>query len=1679
MKQLITQFRFVFTMSLLSYLLTANTTVVFAQDLLSAKKTTEPITIDGLGNEPAWSTATWYQINQLWLGAMPTASDFTGRYKVIWDQNYLYVLAEITDDILSDDHAAPLTNYWDDDCLELFIDENRSKGNHQYNYNAFSYHISLTYDVVDVGTDKNPHLYNDHITTKRTVNGNTYTWECKVKIFGESFVYGGINTPLTLTGGKIMGFSVAYNDNDAGTTRESMIGSGVVPGTDKNVGYITADYFQQLTLEADPQILTRITINCPTAPLNPGEAYQFTAIGWDQYNNQMAITPSWSTTGGTISSSGLFTASNPGTFSVSAQSGIITTSCVVSVNKLLNIPGKIEAEDFSSSSGVDIFPIPDGGFAVGFLDAGDWLKYAVNVASAGIYKLSLRVASQVTTGKMEIRNQSGTILATVVVNSTGGWQVWTTITVTVPLTAGNQTLGVFITGAGVNFDWMEFATPSKIEAENYTSMFGITTAACDDEGGGVYIKYWGESSWTTYQVTIPETGEYLASFRVGVRDITATIQRIEVQDASSNVLTSFDIPYLTEPWETVYSPNNFTLQAGTQTLRISSPGKLWLMNWFEIKPAETPVLTSIKLKPTVTNIFIGQKKCFSLLGYDQFNRPMTISQTPVWTVSCGTMDENNCYTSDVEGICNVTVSVGSLSASAVVTVKSVPRLTSIVVTPASQSINIGDSIQYTATGKDQYGNTIAIPTQPIWSATGGYISSLGKYKGTIIGNFTVSAQSGSIIGSTPVSVTRKLNIPGKIEAENFSRSGKIILDPGTTFEFSYPDGWAEYDVNVASAGTYNISFRVSCNNATSAFQLKSGGNILATVAVPNSGGWQNFTTLNITVALAQGLQTLRIQPTSGMFIMDWFNSELFYKIEAESYSSMFGIQTQATTDVGGGLNVGYINNNDWMTYQVNVALAGTYSVNFRVAGWTNTGRIALQDGTFKSLTAANVPNNGGYQKWSTVAGENKFTLAAGIQNIRIFAVSEPWNLNWFELKLVETPVLTTIAVTPTPVTLYGTKSQQFTATGKDQFGNEIAIPANPAWTATGGTISTSGLYTAGSEIGNYEVAIQSGSIIGRAQVSIVESPVPTIVITPNPIMVHPSQSLQFTAVCKDQFGNIIDNPAVVWSATGGTISTTGLYTAGTELGDYVIKAQLGVILGTAMVTTTNIAVDNINITPKNASIIAGQTQQFTAKLIDPEGHETDLPSYAIWSATGGTISQTGLYIAGTTLGIFSVNVIAGISGGVAQFTIVSGPVLTTIEITQPSSTIPVGQALQLTAVGKDQFGNLIAFTQPVEWSVTPNDGATILQGIFTPTKTGSYTVCAKSGNVIGCTSITVVDGLVIPGKIEAEAYTAMQGIQTQATTDNGGGLNIGYVDAGDWLDYNVNVFATGKYNVSFRVASQLTTGAFQLKTGATVLTTIAIPNTGGWQNWQTVTVPVNLSQGLQTLRILATGSGFNINWFEFVVAPFSIKIEAESYTSMFGIQTQATTDAGGGLNVGYSDINDWMNYSVTIPEAGVYTIDFRVASLVATGKIELRNQAGTALATLAQGSTGGWQTWITKSVTATLPAGLQTLRIYYTGAGLNINWFELTPGLKSAEGFAAETAIFKIYPNPAIDLVTIETSIFDFSSVEVRSISGALLLSKPVSTDVTTLDVSGLEKGLYLINLRGSLKIFTQKLIIK
>ncbi|WNJ17533.1 carbohydrate-binding protein [Pontibacter sp. G13] len=343
-------------------------------------------------------------------------------------------------------------------------------------------------------------------------------------------------------------------------------------------------------------------------------------------------------------------------------------------------------------------------------------------------------------------------------------------------------------------------------------------------------------------------------------------------------------------------------------------------------------------------------------------------------------------------------------------------------------------------------------------------------------------------------------------------------------------------------------------------------------------------------------------------------------------------------------------------------------------------------------------------------------------------------------------------------------------------------------------------------------------------------------------------------------------------------------------------------------------------------------------------------------------------------------------------------------------------------------------------------------------------------------------GTSLPALIEAENYCDMNGVQTETTTDAGGGQNIGYLDPGDWVRYQVDVPSSGNYTVEFRVASNQSSGQFELKTGSTTLTTESVPNTGGWQNWTTLSKTVSLSAGVQTLELYVVGSAFNVNWINFSSAgngggggggggSTPIRIEAEDYTVMSGIQTENCSE--GGLNIGYIDAGDWVAYQTTLPQAGSYEVRYRVASLNGGGQISLEQNAGTTfLGTLNVPNTGGWQNWTTISHTVTIGGGVQDFAIGVPAGGYNVNWIELEylgGANRQPQPIAEIQSQVKLWPNPASDRITLLGFPESMTALAIYNLQGKQVLAQSLSglQDHAKVDVGQLEPGMYMVRLTG------------
>ena len=119
-------------------------------------------------------------------------------------------------------------------------------------------------------------------------------------------------------------------------------------------------------------------------------------------------------------------------------------------------------------------------------------------------------------------------------------------------------------------------------------------------------------------------------------------------------------------------------------------------------------------------------------------------------------------------------------------------------------------------------------------------------------------------------------------------------------------------------------------------------------------------------------------------------------IQAESYSAMLGVQLENTTDAGGGQNVGYVDNGDWMAYNaINFPTSGAYTIEYRVAS-AGGGRVSLDlNAGAIQLGAVNIPATGGWQNWTTVS--QNVNVNAGTYNVGLYAQTGGWNINWFRI----------------------------------------------------------------------------------------------------------------------------------------------------------------------------------------------------------------------------------------------------------------------------------------------------------------------------------------------------------------------------------------------------------------------------------------------------------------------------------------------------------------------------------------------------------------------------------------------------------------------------------------------------------------------------------------------------------
>jgi alpha-L-fucosidase 2 len=349
---------------------------------------------------------------------------------------------------------------------------------------------------------------------------------------------------------------------------------------------------------------------------------------------------------------------------------------------------------------------------------------------------------------------------------------------------------------------------------------------------------------------------------------------------------------------------------------------------------------------------------------------------------------------------------------------------------------------------------------------------------------------------------------------------------------------------------------------------------------------------------------------------------------------------------------------------------------------------------------------------------------------------------------------------------------------------------------------------------------------------------------------------------------------------------------------------------------------------------------------------------------------------------------------------------------------------------------------PVTYTSSDTTIATIINGKIHAVGVGTCTISASQvGNTsyyaaIPATQIlTVLEHNSSSTLIQAENYTGQSGIQTETTGDVGGGLDVDFIDNGDYTYYNNVNFGTGVTTMQLRVAtysSLLAAGTIQIRAGSptgTLLGIDTVEGTGGWQNWITTSCTLAGATGTQNIYLVYSG-GFNINWlsFEPVSTPYGGTpwpipgtIQAENYDlGGEGIayhDDDSTNDGGqyrltegvdvetcseGGYDIGYINAGEWENYTVNVDTAGKYILQVRVASPNSGESLHIELDGVNISGSIVVPNTGGYQTWQTVSdTTSFFTTGQHVIRVGMETTGFNFDYIKYNlvppPSITSAD----------------------------------------------------------------------------------
>lgn len=497
----------------------------------------------------------------------------------------------------------------------------------------------------------------------------------------------------------------------------------------------------------------------------------------------------------------------------------------------------------------------------------------------------------------------------------------------------------------------------------------------------------------------------------------------------------------------------------------------YIDNLRTVNVVQQPTLTSIAVTPALAQqVGVGQKVQFAAQGKDQFGA--SIAAPISWAVSGGGgIDASGLFTASANGAFKVTASSSGVTGQADVLVGQAVGLTRLSIDPLATFVYQGGTLPLTARGFDQTGAAVTFtPTWTVTDATGVSVSATGVLTaaGNASGTAAVKASSGALSATAIITV----RTPPVADSLTLSPP-KVKVYQGDTQQFSATslDQYrnpimATYAWSVSGGGTIDQSGLFTATAlGTFVVKAQAGAAVTSTYVsvVPKPANLALHKPARASSAQNSGLGA-------------------FYATDGTTTRTSPDVRWSSvgpTTDANGVITK---DEPQWLR----VDLGQQYDLSRVVLYWENAyGKaytIEVADDTLQARRLA-------YAETAGNGNTDDLTLKAGTSGRYVWMTGTvrgtPYGYSLYEIQVYglahQDPALKSIVVTPNFSTVAASKSVAFAAAGFDQFGNAAAIA--PGWTASGGSISGAGVFTA-SAAGAYTITATAGGVSGAASLTV-------------------------------------------------------------------------------------------------------------------------------------------------------------------------------------------------------------------------------------------------------------------------------------------------------------------------------------------------------------------------------------------------------------------------------------------------------------------------------------------------------------------------------------------------------------------------------------------------------------------